>query len=87
MLKIFDTSDFRIFSTSNQPASNAVRKLAAFKNLPDGWNYGRDRPIRNDVYEFATILLSIHSTLMMEAPVPSDEFLSAMLLNLFLVAS
>lgn len=58
MLRIFDTSDFRIFDTSNQSASHAARKLAAFKNLPDGWNYGRGRPIRNDVYEYATILLS-----------------------------
>lgn len=58
MLKLFDTSDFRIFGTASQSESNAARKLAAFKNLPNGWNYGRGRPIRNDVYEIATKLLA-----------------------------
>lgn len=57
MFRLFDTSDFRIIGMTNQSASNTARKLAAFKNLPNGWNYGRGRPIRNDVYEIAANLL------------------------------
>jgi hypothetical protein len=57
VLKPFNASDFRIFSTPNQSASNTAKKLVAFKNLSDGWNYGRGRPIRNNVYKIATSLL------------------------------
>ena len=37
--------------------SNTAKKLAAFKNLPHGWNYGRGCPIREDVYDHAESLL------------------------------
>lgn len=56
MLKIFDESEFRIFGSIDHYPSNAARKLAEFKNLPEGWNYGCGVPIRNDVFERATIL-------------------------------
>lgn len=57
MLKPLDASDFQIFPIPDHVVSNTARKLAAFKNLSHGWNYGRGCPIRDDVYDHAKGLL------------------------------
>ncbi len=58
MFKLLDVSNIQFFPAPERDVSNTARKLAAFKNLPQGWNYGRGRPIRDDVYVHAESLLS-----------------------------
>ena len=57
MFKAFDTSDFHILYVPQPAMSKTEKKLAGFRNLPRGWNYGRGRSIRKDVYEMAVALL------------------------------
>lgn len=57
MIKLFDTSDFQIFPIPQYVVSSTARKLAAFKNLSHGWNYGSGCPIRDNVYDCAKGLL------------------------------
>ena len=57
MFKVFDTSDFHLFGVPQHSVSKTEKKLAGFKNLSKGWNYGCGRPIRDNVYRDAEILL------------------------------
>lgn len=57
MLKGFNTSDFQILVVPQPVMSKTEIKLAGFKKLPKGWNYGHGRSIRKEVYEEAVFLL------------------------------
>ena len=53
-----NTSDFELFSLVSPPVTTDTEaKLAKFKRLPQGWNFGRGVSIKDDVFDIAVDLL------------------------------